>query len=283
MVKRMLCVVSVICATFALAEAQSPQFYMDMGDAPVFNGIECNIVESTDGDVDVWNVTLTNTSKEDFCPVKAGIRLGIDTYMDKYPDWLDKYFPTLLYCNRTHFHGYLQTPTGKMLGIVSTDPIASWSVDYNLAYEEPAGYWFYGHRISSVNLDLMNALPLPEHNPQDRWKLEPGQSMSWKIMLKKINDPSEYERQIHQISGVPMIRMGQTSFTVGQEAVFEVFAEKPVVNIVDGDGNKVQVKKKKSGDSWIVTCRLDTPGLYDVDVCSEGFVTDGKLSVHQPC
>ena len=58
MVKRMLCVVSVICATFALAEAQSPQFYMDMGDTSVFNGIECNIVESTDSDVDVWNVTL---------------------------------------------------------------------------------------------------------------------------------------------------------------------------------------------------------------------------------
>lgn len=276
----------IVCALGSLAGivsfAQSPQFYMDMGDNSVFNGIECNIVETADGDWDVWNVTMTNTSKEDFCPVKAGIRLGIDTYMDKYPEWLDKYFPTLLYCSSTHFHGYLQTPKGQMLGIVSTDPVASWSVDYNLAYEEPAGYWFYGHRISSVNLDLINALPLPEHNPQDRWKLKPGQTMSWKILLKKIDDPSEYERQIHQISGVPMIKMHQTSFTAGQEASFEVFADKPVINIKDGNGNKVSLKKKKSGDRWIVTCRLDKPGLYDVDVRSGDFVTDGKLSVHQP-
>ena len=282
MVKRMLCVVSVICATFAFAEAQSPEFYMDMDDGSCLDGIICSIEETEDGDIEVWDVTLTNTSSEVFRPVKAGVRLGIDTYMDKYPEWLDKYFPTLLYCNRTHFHGYLQTPTGKMLGIVSTDPIASWSVDYNLAYEEPAGYWFYGHRISSVNLDLMNALPLPEHHPQDRWKLEPGQTMSWKIMLVPIGNPSDYESQIHQISGVPMIKMNQTSFTAGQEAAFEVFADKPVVNIVDGSGNKVPVKKKRSGDRWIVTCRLDAPGLYAVDVHSGDFVTDGKLSVHQP-
>lgn len=281
MVKRILCVVSVICATFAFAEAQSPEFYMDMDDGPCLDGIICSIEETKDGDIEVWDVTLTNTSSEVFRPVKAGVRLGIDTYMDKYPEWLDKYFPTLLYCNRTHFHGYLQTPTGKMLGIVSTDPIASWSVDYNVAYEEPAGYWFYGHRISSINLDLLNALPLPEHNPQERWKLEAGQTMTWKILLKEIENPSEFEKEIHEMSGVPMISMKQTSFTAGQVASFEVFADKPTVKVTDDNGNKVSLKKKKSGDRWIVTCLIDEPGLYDVEVRSGNFVTDGKLSAHQ--
>ena len=279
MMKRLISLVAVLCATYAVSAAQSPEFYMDMGDAPKFEGIECNIEEISADDIEVWNVTMTNASKEVFAPVKAGIRLGIDTYMDKYPEWLDKYFPTLLYCNPTHFHGYLQTPAGKMLGIVCTDPVASWSVDYNLAYEEPTGYWFYGHRISSVNIDLLNALPLPEHNPQDRWKLEPGQTMTWKIMLKEIDAPSEYEKHIHEMSGVPMIRMEQTSYTAGQEVSFDVFADKPKIKVTDGNGRKIIVKKKKVGDRWVVRCHLDKPGLYDVEVCSEGYVTDGKLSV----
>ncbi len=269
------------CIADVVTYAQSPEFYMDMGDALMFEGVECHIEQTSEGEIDIWNVTMTNTSQEDFCPVKAGIRLGIDTYMDKYPDWLDKYFPTLLYCNRTHFHGYLQTPTGKILGIVSTDPVASWSVDYNLAYEEPAGYWFYGHRISSVNLDLLNALPLPEHNPQDRWKLESGQTMKWKIILKEIDDLCEYEKKINEISGVPMIKMKQTSYTVGQKASFEIFADRPKVSVTNGNGDKVAVRKTKKDDRWIIAFNVDSPGLYDIEVCSGKYITEGKLSAHQ--
>lgn len=54
----------IVCALGSLAGivsfAQSPRFYMV--DNSVFNGIECNIVETADGDLDVWNVTITNTS-----------------------------------------------------------------------------------------------------------------------------------------------------------------------------------------------------------------------------
>ena len=98
--------------------------------------------------------------------------MGIDTYMDKYPDWFGKYFPTLMMNEKTHFYGYLQTPSGHTLGVVSPQPVASWSVDYNLGYQDPAPHWFMGHRIESLNLDLMNALPLPQHCPQDLWILK---------------------------------------------------------------------------------------------------------------
>lgn len=270
-----------IFAACAFVVAQNPEFYMDMGDVPQFDGIVCNIDRTADGDVETWEITLTNTSSETFCPVKAGIRLGIDAYMDKYPEWLDKYFPTLLYCNRTHFHGYLQTPTGRMLGLVSPDPVASWSVDYNVAYEEPAGYWFYGHRIGSVNLDLINTLPLPQHHPQDRWKLESGQKMKWKVMLVRIENPSDYEKRIHEVSGIPMIRMSQTSYSPGQKACFEVFGDNPDVRVTDCEGREVRIRKKRLSDRWTVECRLDAPGLYDVNVSSSGFVTEGRLTARQ--
>lgn len=56
----------IVCTLGSLAGivsfAQSSRFYMDMVDNSVFNGVECNIVETADGDLGVWNVTITNTS-----------------------------------------------------------------------------------------------------------------------------------------------------------------------------------------------------------------------------
>ena len=41
-------------------------------------------------------VTLINTGHVPFQPEKAGLRLGIDTYMEQYPDWFGTQFPTLM-------------------------------------------------------------------------------------------------------------------------------------------------------------------------------------------
>ena len=92
--------------------AQSLSFYMDMGDKPAFEGISCVTEETLVNGNKVWDITLTNNSTGIFEPVKAGVRLGLDTYMDKYPDWLYKYFPTFLNCCPTHFYGYMQSPSG---------------------------------------------------------------------------------------------------------------------------------------------------------------------------
>ena len=124
-------------------------------------GVACEMTLRDSSGCTIMDISLTNTAGVPFQPVKAGIKLGVDTWMDSYPEWLDKFFPTLLFCEKTHFYGYFQSPSGKMLGIASPDPVASWSFDYNLGYPEPEPYWFWGHRIEAVNIDLMNALPLP--------------------------------------------------------------------------------------------------------------------------
>jgi hypothetical protein len=93
-----------------------------------------------------------NNGHTPFQPNKLGLRLGINTYMDKYPDWEDKLFPTLLRCETTHFWGYFMGTTGKILTIASPDPIASWSHNYSMGWGTPP-HQFIGHRITSVNLD----------------------------------------------------------------------------------------------------------------------------------
>ena len=79
-------------------------------------------------------ITIKNESNRIFNPKKLSICLGLNTYMDRFPDWLDILFPTMLRCEPTHFWGYLMFPHGLILGIACNSPIASWSMEYNKKY-----------------------------------------------------------------------------------------------------------------------------------------------------
>ena len=172
-------------------------------------------------------VKLTNESPVPFQPQKAGLKLGIDTYMDKYPDWFGKYFPTLMRNEKTHFYGYLQTPSGHTLGLVSQQPVPSWSVDYNLGYQDPAPFWFMGHRIESLNLDLLNALPLPSRHPQDLYELKQGESKEWTFLFINVGKLDNLEYAITQAADIPLIDIRQTSYAAHEEASFMLTADTP--------------------------------------------------------
>ena len=234
-------------------------------------GVDCTMSICDSTDCTIMDISLTNTAGVPFQPVKAGIKLGVDTYMDRYPEWLDKFFPTLLFCEKTHFYGYFQSPSGEMLGIASPDPVASWSFDYNLGYPEPDPYWFWGHRIEAVNIDLMNALPLPERHPHDLWTLAPGETRHWRLygMVIDGDGTSEsrsgiisggtFEETLSRIAGIPMIRLERTSYAPGETAVWESFVD---------------------GKSEIHTTELGDPGLYPIEVSSGDMTATAIVSVH---
>ncbi len=229
-----------------------------------------------------FEVTVRNEGSEAFTPEKAGIKLGVDTYMESYPSWLDKYFPTLMMCEKDHFYGYLQSPSGHILGIVSPDPVASWSVDYNLGYYINDVNWFYGHRIESLNIDLMNTLPLPDHNPQDLWQLLPGESKTWTVALTPVASLESYAETMAAIADIPMIDSERTSFAPEETAEFKVYADKPEISVSDSVGNPVPLKVKKNGDGvFSVRTSLPSSGLYRIDVKDRtGYTSTGYISVH---
>lgn len=235
----------------------------------------------------VWNgqpaleVLLVNKGHVPFQPEKAGLKLGIDTYMDKYPDWFNKYFPTLMRNEKTHFYGYLQTPEKHTLALVSPQPVASWSVDYNLGYMDPAPHWFMGHRIESLNLDLMNALPLPERHPQDLWQLMPGESRIWTIALVNVGELDQLETTINKVSGLPLIRLNQTSYLPKEEVTFDVIGKEPVVRIQNDKGASiVSVVEKTGADRYQVKTQLPEAGLYTVDVVCGDKQAEAVLTAH---
>ena len=273
-----------------------PSFYANMGNGNIkadwipdgyrsyratIDGVECRLTYKEWKGQPAMEVTLENKGNVPFQPVKAGLKLGIDTYMDKYPDWFGKYFPTLMMNEKTHFYGYLQTPSGHTLGVVSPQPVASWSVDYNLGYQDPAPHWFMGHRIESLNLDLMNALPLPQHCPQDLWVLKQGERKTWTIAFVDIKTSDEFEETNHKVADVHMIRMPQTVYQPKETAIFEVLASAPTVEVTDSKGELQKVTvKSKSGNVKEISCTLPSVGLYTVKVTDGDKQSQGVLSAH---
>lgn len=291
---------SVDVSFFSSEQKAGPTFYIDDGTSvhegkwikeseSVFHcllkGISARLQYDLSGDFLSYTVTLTNKSGDVFMPQKAGIRLGVDTYMEEYPSWLSKFFPTLLRNEKTHFYGYMQSPKGDVLGIVSPDPIASWSVDYGKSYYDIPEFWFYGHRIESVNLDLINALPLPEHNPQTSWKLEPGEERSWTISLVPVTSLEMFEKELMQKTGLPMITMSRTSYRPGEIAEFEVWQKGSQVHEItvthEDSGIRLPVtaglEGLENGSCRHVSVELPSRGQYNVEVVSGEYTSTAVI------
>ena len=282
-------------ACFSAEHKSGPSFYINYGDRNIVGAwtrtgasaystsigeISARLEYLDNPDFLTCNVSITNEGDQVFAPVKAGISLGIDTYMERYPDWLSKFFPTLMMNEKTHFYGYFQSPQGDVLGIASADPVASWSVDYNLSYYDIPEYWFYGHRIESVNLDLLNALPLPSHNPQDLWKLEPGESRTWSISLVPVSSLDSYESEMSKATGLPMISMDRTSYMPGETASIIIYADRcPQVSITSGSTVQYEARSMSEG-VWKVETQLVSEGQYDVSVSVGDYVSTAVILVN---
>ena len=276
---------------FSAGQKAGPSFYMNDGQetlAATWTGtgelefsasiddVAARLKYHRDPSFLTFEISMKNNGAEVFAPVKAGIALGVDTYMDQYPHWLTKFFPTLLMNEKTHFYGYFQSPQGQVLGIASPDPIASWSVDYNLSYYDIPPHWFYGHRIESVNLDLINTLPLPEHNPQDMWKLEPGEERTWKVSLVPVTSLESFEQEMAEATGLPMISMDRTSYMPGETATFTIFADSTPEVVMDASFKVAEIAKGQ----WLVEANIHKAGRYDVTVTAGDYQSSAVILVN---
>lgn len=244
------------------------------------DGVECILKYREHRGSPAMEVTLTNRRHVPFQPEKAGLKSGIDTYMDKYPVWNHKYFPTLMRCEKTHFYGYLQTPLEHTLALVSEQPVASWSVDYNLGYMDPAPHWFMGHRIESLNLDLLNALPLPDRHPQHLYELAQGETRTWTILLVNVGKLEDLEKKITAVADIPMIEAPKTSYRPQETAACEIWAKKPSATLLDDDGKEIPVSLEKMAENrYKATGRLPQTGLYTLTVRDEDKQAEAVLTV----
>lgn len=181
------------------------------------DGIKARLKFSGNGEEFCYDVSLTNSSSGVYAPESLLLDLGVDTYLDSYPEWNDKYFPSFIRCEKTHAYGYFMSPLGDVLAFCCDTPVASYSLDYNYIAKDRG----YGHRINGAALALINALPLPEHHPQDMFSLKPGESRSWRISFAQLNELSDFPDWLAD-NGIPYISAEKFTLCPGEEIKLSV-------------------------------------------------------------
>lgn len=157
------------------------------------------------------------------------LTLGIDQEMKEPRTYFEKFFPTLLRCEATHFWGYFQNPNGQVLAIGSPDPIASWA----------HGYMGLGHRIATSHLDVLHALPLPARHPQALTALAPGASKTWRFVLQPVESLAEVPAKVAAICGAPALGLDRTTVAPGETVELTVHhngGAQPTLTMVDATG-----------------------------------------------
>ena len=139
-------------------------FYVNENDNKVKLDVE-NISDTYTGKYRDLNFSYSFAEYDDYLAVnlrienngddfvgKITFNTGIDSYMTHYPQWNEKFFPTLLRCEKTHLWGYYMNTMENSLAIATSDSVSSYDILYNIFYEE--GYPHNGHRILGTELVL---------------------------------------------------------------------------------------------------------------------------------
>ncbi len=123
-------------------------------------GMQFHVSELIENEVKQIHIRM-QSDKEMKCK-RLGLRLGIDTYMDTYPDWDNKYFPTALRCEKKGFWSCFMSPLGEIISVCSPSQIVSWKNEYARAGID------VGHRIYTSSLDFINTYKNPQRHPESR-------------------------------------------------------------------------------------------------------------------
>lgn len=116
---------------------------------------------------------LDNISCQSF-----GYRLGIDCYMEKYPQWDNKYFPTAVRCEKNGFWAVFESPLGKKIAVCSPDNIVSWKNEYMRLNCD------VGHRIYTTSIEFFNVNKQPKRHIKSPQMLQKGDKYSYRIYYK---------------------------------------------------------------------------------------------------
>jgi len=234
-------------------------------------------------DVPCFRVLVQNQGATTVRTQKMGLRSGIDTYMDNYPEWFSKYFPTLMRCEKTHFWGYFQSPSQRIIGIVCNQPVASWSNEFTLGYKDPDPLWFWGHRITSFNIDLLNALPLPTHNPQYLYELKAGEKKEWTFQLMPIVNLAAVERTIATYLQAPVFNIAQTSYLPGENATVEIRTKnQPELMVQYNNFSRKVAVRRIEENLYEAVLQLDSCGTYSLRAKTGAKESEAILTVRHP-
>lgn len=233
----------------------------------LFNGKGPKICGCTDNGLDaavdvteldeciVLRVSLTNKTENEIFPKKVSVYLGVDCYMDRFPDWSKKLFPTLLRCERTHFYGYFMSPDNDILGIACPEPLPSYSILYNGG----------GHRVDSVELDIFNPDTQVERCSDCVKSIRPNETIERNIYLFPVKCLDEFENIAKKYTG---------AFCACAQKYTVEFGEK--INIYADENVKIDIVSP-SGKHLLNGATAEEYGIYTLHCTKNGKMRELKV------
>ncbi len=243
----------------------------------ILDGLSTSICICADPHLHI-SLTIKNTNNIDFDADSISLRLGISHYMEKYPQWNDMLFPTLLRCEENGFWGYFMSPNHDVLAIACAQPVRSWKVLYNKVNENN-----YGHRIYTTDLVLFSKEPQPTRHTKGYEICKGGQTYNWDFHLDICESENSVPSLCSKLASLPIIQFEQYSFSPNSIARGTLYSQKSAEVTVTAPDNSIVFQGEVEGafDFNIG----DKIGLYNVEVktCDyEHFTTEAKLYVLTP-
>ena len=131
---------------------------------------------------------------------RIGFHVGVDTYMPSYPEWNDKFFPTLLRCEKTHIWGYYMNTAENALAVASSGPVASYDIIYNRENATHCGHLIYG-----TDILFYQDTVLPERHPDNLKVMKAGDVYTNTVYLIPVKKKTDIKKRISETAAVPVI------------------------------------------------------------------------------
>lgn len=217
----------------------------------------------------VVNICIQNKGDDFFGKITFGT--GIDSYMESYPQWNDKFFPTLLRCEKTHIWGYYMNTNEKSLAIASKNPIASYDINYNKFFEDDV--WHCGHRIEGTELVLFADISLPERYPHNLRFLKGGETYTNSVFFIPVDNKNNIKECLSRICNIPIVDAQKYTLEKGDILKFNIFGKEKCDVKITSPANE----EMRMGDV------LHQTGLYNVHIKSpSGKESDAYFYVRKP-
>lgn len=177
------------------------------------HGISFSVVEEETNDI--LHLSIGVCAEKAIPVERFGFRLGIDTYMDTYPQWNHKFFPTALRCEKNGFWACFMSPEGKMLAVCSPSKIISWKNEYNTAGND------VGHRIYTSSIDFINIQKQPKRHPANTLQEIPAHSIHYDIYYHFVTSDDELRRFIERYAHIHIPTVNKFTLEPGEELVID--------------------------------------------------------------
>jgi len=163
----------------------------------------------------ILKISITVSSCEDISLDCFGFRLGIDSYMDSYPQWNRKFFPTALRCEKLGFWSCFMSPEGKMLSVCSPSKIVSWKNEYNGKNNT------VGHRIYTSSIEFINSKKQPLRHPKSNICIKADYPMHFDIFYTFVSNEAELFDFVEKYAGIHIPQVNKFTLEKGEQLIID--------------------------------------------------------------